>query len=735
MATTSVSIDAKPYAFTFAPSRTALVLIDMQRDFLLPGGFGEFQGSDLSMVQACVEPTRKLLEACRAAGLTIFHTREGHRPDMADCPSSKITRQAETPGTERTPQIGEKCSMGRLLIRGEYGHDLIDDLQPIPGEMVIDKPGKGAFWDTDLMHRLKAHGITHLVLGGVTTECCVSTTFREANDRGFECCVVVEATAGYNASFKTASLDMLYWANGLFGFVANLQSVLEGLSRVTPVACSDTETPPQTPPGWDGKLDIASLQAAYRAGVSPLTVVESVYSKIDAYESINPGSWIHRVAKSSALEAARELVRRFPDRSRLPPLFCVPFSVKDSIDMAGLPTTTACPPLSNIPSVSAPVIPAVLDQGALFVGKSNLDQLATGLTGQRSPYGACSSTINPKYICGGSSSGSSVQVGANLVSFSIGTDTAGSGRVPAAFNGIFGFKPTRGTVPCVGVTPACMSLDCIAVLASTARDARAVWRILETFDPQDPYTKPSELRKTPRLVNSIGAGAKAFRFGIPPASALSLCSAPYRRLFAETVSRLQAMGGKLQPINWEPFEKAGELLYDGTFVLERVASIPDLPGSGGLDGPSWFEKHKSDLHPVISELFGAVINRKATAVDVFRDLQAQRRYTAQAHNEIFTQAASGVDIVVVPTAPTHWTIDEVKADPIAKNSALGIFTHCGNVLDLCAISCPAGTFDAKELGGEGVLPFGIMFMGGSGGDCDVLDLAIRFEDALRAQTT
>jgi Asp-tRNA(Asn)/Glu-tRNA(Gln) amidotransferase A subunit family amidase len=191
------------------------------------------------------------------------------------------------------------------------------------------------------------------------------------------------------------------------------------------------------------------------------------------------------------------------------------------------------------------------------------------------------------------------------------------------------------------------------------------------------------------------------------------------------------MGGKLQPINWEPFEKAGKLLYDGTFVFERLASIPDLPGSGGLDAATWFEKHKGDLHPVIAELVTAVMQRKTTAMDVFRDLQAQRRCTALVQNVVFTQAASGVDVVVLPTAPTHWTIEEVKDDPIAKNSVLGVFTHCGNVLDLCAVACPAGTFQASELGGEGVLPFGVMFLGGTGGDCEALEIAMRFEQVVR----
>jgi nicotinamidase-related amidase len=184
-----LTIEAKPYAYSFPRNRTALLIIDMQRDFLLPGGFGEIQGGDLKAVQAAIEPTGKLLEACRAAGLTVFHTREGQKPDMSDCPSSKTVRQSAAPGSQHKQVIGDKGKMGRLLIRGEFGHDFVDELKPRPGEVVVDKPGKGAFWDTQIMHQLKAYGITHLLISGVTTECCVSTSFREANDRGFECCM------------------------------------------------------------------------------------------------------------------------------------------------------------------------------------------------------------------------------------------------------------------------------------------------------------------------------------------------------------------------------------------------------------------------------------------------------------------------------------------------------------------------------------------------------------------
>lgn len=301
--------------------------------------------------------------------MTIFHTREGHVPDLADCPSSKLVRQTAAPqNSQHTKVIGDEGKLGRLLIRGSYGHDLVDELQPLPGEVVIDKPGKGSFWNTAILHKLKARGITHLLVSGVTTECCFATSIREANDRGLECCGIIEATAGYNSSFKTASLDMINWSQGLFGFVASLDPLLEALAPFSkPIA--DTDTPPHTPRPWDGRLDIASLQQAYREGLSPITVAEAVYDRIEKYQKVDPAVWIHLESKDKVLEAAREITRRFPDVNRLPPLFGVPFNAKDSIDVAGIPTTTACPPLSHIPSTSARCFELVAEQGALFFGK------------------------------------------------------------------------------------------------------------------------------------------------------------------------------------------------------------------------------------------------------------------------------------------------------------------------------------------------------------------------------
>ena len=189
---TLLTITAKPYPFAFTPRHTALLVIDMQRDFLLPNSFGEVQAGSLEAVKASIAPTKKLLDAFRQANLSVFHTREGHKPDLSDCPSNKLIRQKGFPSNlQDLKVIGNRGEMGRLLVRGEVGHGLIDELQAIPGEVIVDKPGRGGFFNTNLIEKLKAKAITHLIICGVTTECCFDTTFREANDRGFECCKLV----------------------------------------------------------------------------------------------------------------------------------------------------------------------------------------------------------------------------------------------------------------------------------------------------------------------------------------------------------------------------------------------------------------------------------------------------------------------------------------------------------------------------------------------------------------
>ncbi|KAF3919705.1 Amidase [Dactylellina cionopaga] len=731
----NISFPAKPYAFTFPSNATALLVIDMQRDFLLENGFGHIQGGNLTNVQAAIKPTVKLLEIWRNLGLHVVHTREGHLPDLSDCPSSKLVRQAAAPGNKQHVQvIGDKGPMGRLLVRGEYGHDFVDELQPYESEIVVDKPGKGAFYNTRLMEILKKNGITHLIIGGVTTECCVTTTLREANDRGFECCALTEITDGYNPPYKTASLDMVYWSQGLFGYVGSMDPLIEALKSYSsgPSAAmsekpksdttygyvssdgSEVKSPPQTPPAWDESLLIDDLQRAYKAGVSPIAVLEAVYDKIEEYSKIDPAVFIHLVERKVAFARAEELLKKYPNRHNLPPLWGVPFSVKDSIDVAGVPTTTACPPLAFVPTRSAAVYDKVIAQGAIHIGKTNLDQYATGLNGTRTPYGIPRSVFNKEYISGGSSSGSAVSVGAKLVSFSLATDTAGSGRVPALFNGVVGFKPTRGTVSFMGVTPACLSLDCCSFMTSNTKDARTVWSLVEGYDAADRYAKA-----TPPILRSVDAHFTKFKFGIPPPEALSVCTFTFRQMFNDTVKKLQEIGGQLVPVDWTPFDNAGKLLYDGTFVIERLASLPD----------DFLEKNREALHPVIRELFEQVVERKSSAVDVFRDLHKQALYIRQMM-DIFSP--SGISVLVVPTAPLHPTVDQMLAEPISLNSTLGTFTHFGNVNDLCAVAVPAGTYtppvaEKTEDAGKATLPFGVTFLGGSRTESEVLDIASKFE--------
>lgn len=261
-----------------------------------------------------------------------------------------------------------------------------------------------------------------------------------------------------------------------------------------------------------------------------------------------------------------------------------------------------------------------------------------------------------------------MSVGAGLATFSLATDTAGSGRVPAGFNGVVGYKPTRGLISFEGVVPACLSLDCIAIMAGNVEDARKVWQVCEEYDERDRYAR--DTFPLDRHVDSLGKQAHAFKFGIPPPEVLDICSAKYRELFNKTVQRLQELGGELKPIDYSPFEAAERLLYAGTFVSERLASLPD----------DFLEVNRDNLHPVILELFEQVVNRKSTAVQAYRDLQHKALFTRQATSQFRAAATDGIDVLVVPTAPEHPTIKAMLAEPIKLNSKMGIYTHFGNVL-------------------------------------------------------
>ncbi|KAK6004835.1 hypothetical protein QM012_007614 [Aureobasidium pullulans] len=696
---------ARPYAFKFRPESTALVIIDMQRDFLDPGGYGAIQCGNNDIfegVRKIVPQTRAVLDAARKMGVHVVHTREGHRPDLSDLPASKRLRQKSAPSGHHTIGIGDQGPMGRLLVRGEYGHDIIDDLKPFPGETIIDKPGKGSFWNTNLHRKLLARGITYLLITGVTTECCVNTTFREASDRGFECCVLTDCTSGFESSFVDSTLKMLCSYDGLFGYVCPSKDLLSYIQ-------DGNLTPPTTPPGFTGDLALSSLQQQYRkAEITVSHVAKDVSRRISEYQLKDPAVWTFVQSDDELLRAAHVLEERYRHQS-LPLLYGIPFAVKDNVDVAGVATTSACPTASYVPAKSAKVVEALLKAGALFVGKTNLDQLAAGLSGCRSPFGYPRSVFDHDKISGGSSSGSAVAVAAGLVTFALGTDTAGSGRVPAAFNGITGFKPTKGTLSADGLVPACKSLDTISIMASTVDEARAVWLVAdEGPDMSDPFAKTQQSLPL-RHVDFRGYREGGFVFGVPPASVLAICTPIYHKHFNLAIDRMERSGGIRQEIDWTPFEAGSRLLYDGALMNERVQCA----------GPEFLQASQQSLHPTTQALFEAAMARNTKPWDVYRDQQAQAIYTRQAALTFDT-----IDVLLLPTTTCHPTVAEMEKDPIALNAKLGEFTHFANVLDLCGIALPSSMYKEED---GGHLPFGVSIIGASGMDGKTFDIAKIFE--------
>jgi allophanate hydrolase len=471
---------------------------------------------------------------------------------------------------------------------------------------------------------------------------------------------------------------------------------------------------------WDSSLDISSLRMDYEAGMKPQTVVQAVYERIEAYREVQPSVWLHLQPIGEVMCQAHALFSRWPNPESRPPLWGIPFSVKDSIDVAGIPTTIGCPVLAFTPEASAAVYQRCIDAGGLFIGKANLEQLATGMTGCRSPYGTLHSTFSKRHIVGGSSSGSAVTVSEGLVSFSLGSDTAGSIRVPALYNGVIGFKPTKGTISARGVYPACQHQDCVSFLATTVEDTETVWEVCKGFDKEDAFAKPLLLQA--HLPSTISSDQISFRFGVPPDVALLACSPEYRRKFKQVVEALKIEAGKLVDLDWTPFADANKLLYGGTFVLERLTILPD----------GWFEKNKQLLHPVTRKVFEGALARGSSAVDVFRDLHKQAQYK-RAVEDILTFDEDVLTVMVVPTAPFHPTIEEVQKDPLGINGKLGAFAHFANVLDLVGIAVKCGTYEIDgEDGDEGKtrLPFGVTILAGCEFDKQLLALAKSLEESV-----
>jgi allophanate hydrolase len=409
----------------------------------------------------------------------------------------------------------------------------------------------------------------------------------------------------------------------------------------------------------DLSFDLQSLRAALRTGdVIPSRIAAEALRRIEDYP--DPAVWITRLPNEAVM--ARAATLEADPKNRDLPLYGVPFAVKDNIDVVGLPTTAACPAFAYEPEESAPVVALLLEAGALLLGKTNLDQFATGLVGTRSPYGAPACVFDKRFISGGSSSGSAVAVAAGLVGFALGTDTAGSGRVPAAFNNIVGLKPTRGLLSTCGVLPACRSLDCVSIFAGTAADADEVAGIAEGFDAADPFSRTGPARAFPQAKIRFGVlGAKDREF-----------DAEMQSLYDAAITRLAGIGGIPVEFDYAPFAAAGQLLYGGAYVAERYAAIK-----------GFIADHEAEMDLTVREI---ILGAQAhSAADAF---EAQYRLAAL-RGEAGTQWAK-MDVMLLPTAPAQFTFEEVRADPIGRNAQLGHYTNFVNLLDCCAIALPAG---------------------------------------------
>jgi allophanate hydrolase len=431
---------------------------------------------------------------------------------------------------------------------------------------------------------------------------------------------------------------------------------------------------------------VDAIVAAHRAGeTTPSRTVARSFARIRAHD--DPAVFISLRAEDEAVAEAEQLTKRDP---RLP-LFGVPVAVKDNIDVAGLPTTAACPAYAYTPANDATAVAKLRAAGAIVIGKTNLDQFATGLVGVRSPYGIPRNALRRDLIPGGSSSGSAVAVAAGLVPLALGTDTAGSGRVPAMYNNIVGLKPSIGLVSTAGLVPACRTLDCVSVFGLTVDDAFAALETIAGHDKANPFSRA-------RPLGAISTPPASFALGVPRKGQLlffgdQIAAAAYDR----ALQRWSDLGARFVEIDLEPFYETARLLYDGPWVAERYLVARDLIASA-----------PDAVHPVTREIvLSGARQSAADAFAAFYRLESLRRATERLLTE--------VDALVLPTAPTTYTVAQVLANPIELNSRLGTYTNFVNLLDLCGLALPA-TLDDKGM------PFGITLLAPSGHDARLASL-------------
>ncbi len=444
------------------------------------------------------------------------------------------------------------------------------------------------------------------------------------------------------------------------------------------------------------RMDLDSLRAAYLAKrQTPRQTVEEVMARI-ARHADNP-IWIARVDEAALFARTAQLETQDPATL---PLYGIPFAIKDNIDLAGLPTTAGCPAFAYRPDANAAAVQKLVDAGAIAIGKTNLDQFATGLVGTRSPYGIVRNSFDVRYLAGGSSSGSAVAVAVGLVGFALGTDTAGSGRVPAAFNNLVGYKPTLGAVSTRGMVPACRTLDAISVFATTAGDAAQVAQVMRGHDPADAWSR------IPQLAPERGWSRQAApRIGVPGSAQREFFgNTEYARLFAASIERCAMLGANIVEVDIAPLLEVARLLYEGPWVAERYLVAQEL-----------LRANPAALHPVTRQIIAA--GSKASAADAFA-----ARYRLQELAAAARGLWSSVDALLLPTAGTHFTIEQEQAEPLLLNSQLGHYTNFVNLLDLAAVAIPAAFTNAG-------LPFGVTLLSPAWQDEDLLAFGARLHAA------
>ncbi len=445
-------------------------------------------------------------------------------------------------------------------------------------------------------------------------------------------------------------------------------------------------------------MTINGLLSAYQAKrTTPELVIKHVLAECEKYLAHN--IWITLLTKDQIQIYLDSLKNESPATK---PLYGIPFAIKDNIDLAGVATTAACPAFAYVAEKSAFVVECLIQAGAIPIGKTNMDQFATGLVGTRSPepWGACHNAFNPEYLSGGSSAGSAVAVALGLVTFSLGTDTAGSGRVPAAFNHIIGLKPSRGLLSARGVVPACRSLDCVSIFALTTDDAQAVFKQAVEYDVVDDYARPNIFANNYR---HYGLADGDFVFAVPTAKQLNFFgNTEAQVLFEKAVKKMQAIGGTKKEIDFSVFSDAAKLLYQGPWVAERYVAIEKM-----------LSQQADELLPVIKTIIGGAKDK--TAIDAFKAEYKLQHYRKKA-NAVFNT----IDFLLTPTTGTLYTIDELERDPIQLNSNLGFYTNFMNLLDCASVAVPAGFVNNK-------LPWGISLVAPAMQDQKLLSYANRWQ--------